>query len=73
MPRSQSASAMPTSIPLGIQSHAVGAADRAAEKVWNDAMADVIDVGKKTTGVRSTAKYCTEVPKLKLLLKGKLI
>ncbi len=36
-------------------------------------MADVIDIGKKTTEVRSTAKYCTEGPKLKLLLKGKLI
>jgi len=50
-------------ITLGIYSHAVRADDRAAAKVWNDAMADVIDVSKNPAEVRSTAKYCTKGPK----------
>jgi len=58
-------------ITLGIYSHAVRADDRAAAKVWNDAMADVIDVSKNPAEVRSTAKYCTEGPKTEAFAERK--
>lgn len=58
-------------ITLGIYSHAVRPDDRAAAKVWNDAMADVIDLSKKPAEVQSTAKYCTEGPKTEAFAERK--
>jgi integrase len=47
-------------ITLSIYSHALPADTRAAAKVWNDAMADVIDAASKPGAPRMFAHVCTE-------------
>ncbi len=58
-------------ITLAIYSHAVPADSQAAAKVWDDALGDVIEAGKKRGGSRSTAKYCTEATQLKVCVGNK--
>lgn len=47
-------------ITLSIYSHAILADNRAAAKVWNDRMANVLDGAKNSGAARSTAKYYTK-------------
>ena len=47
-------------ITLSIYSHAIPADSRAAAKVWNDALADVIQASRKPAAVRSLAESCAE-------------
>ncbi len=58
-------------ITLSIYSHAVPADSRAAAKIWNDALGDVIEVGKKAGAVRMVAHGCTERPKTRALVGNK--
>jgi hypothetical protein len=44
-------------ITLAIYSHAVPADTRAAAKIWDDAMADVIDAGRKTAAISGTLAH----------------
>ena len=48
-------------IMLSIYSHAVPADSRAAARIWDDALGDVIEAGKKAGAVRTVAHGCTEV------------
>jgi hypothetical protein len=43
-------------ITLAIYSHAVPADSRAAAKIWDDALGDVIEVGRKAGAVRTVAQ-----------------
>jgi integrase len=56
-------------ITLSIYSHAIPADDRAAAKIWNDALGDVIETSKKPAPPETTANYCTEGPQ-KLVVVG---
>ncbi len=56
-------------ITLSIYSHAMPVDDRAAAKVWDDALGDVIESSKKPEPPETTAHYCTEGPQ-KLVLVG---
>ena len=47
-------------IALSIYSHAIPVDDRAAAKVWDDALGDVIESSKKPEPGKTTAHYCTE-------------
>jgi hypothetical protein len=47
-------------ITLSIYSHAMPVDDRAAEKVWDDALGDVIESSKKPEPCKTTAHYCAE-------------
>jgi integrase len=58
-------------ITLSIYSHAIPADSRAAAKVWNDSMADVLEGSKKAGEERSTAKYCTEGTEKRLFVAKK--
>ena len=58
-------------ITLAIYSHAVPADSRAAAKIWDDALGDVIEVGKKAGAVRMVAHGCTEGPKTRALVGNK--
>jgi len=49
-------------ITLSIYSHALPADTKAAAKVWNDAMADVITAARKPVGERMLANVCTRKP-----------
>ena len=44
---------------LSIYSHALPADTKAAAKIWNDAMADVISEARKTGAERMLANVCT--------------
>jgi len=58
-------------ITLSIYSHAVPADSRAAAKVWNDALGDVIQTSKKPAAARSLAESCTETTKLRVFVANK--
>ena len=58
-------------ITLAIYSHAVPADSRAAAKIWDDALGDVIEVGKKAGAVRMVAHGCTEGPETRALVGNK--
>ena len=58
-------------ITLSIYSHAVPADSRAAAKVWNDALGDVIQTSKKPAAARSLAESCTETTKLRVFVGNK--
>jgi hypothetical protein len=58
-------------ITLAIYSHAVPADSRAAAKIWDDALGDVIEVGKKAGAVRMVAHGCTERPETRALVGNK--
>jgi integrase len=58
-------------ITLAIYSHAVPADSRAAAKIWDDALGDVIAVGKKAGAVRTVAHGCTEGPKTEAFVERK--
>ena len=58
-------------ITLSIYSHCIPADSRAAAKVWNDSMADVLEGSKKAGEERSTAKYCTEGTEKRLFVAKK--
>ncbi|MGO9260215.1 MAG: tyrosine-type recombinase/integrase [Bryobacteraceae bacterium] len=47
-------------ITLAIYSHAIPTDSRAAAKIWDDALGDVIEVGKKAGALRTVAHGCTE-------------
>jgi integrase len=47
-------------ITLSIYSHAIPADSRAAAKVWDNALADVIQASRKPAAARSLAESCTE-------------
>jgi integrase len=47
-------------ITLSIYRHAVPADSRAAARIWDEALGDVIEVGKKAGAVRTVAHGCTE-------------
>jgi hypothetical protein len=49
-------------ITLSIYSHALPADTKAAAKIWNDAMADVIADARKPTPERTLANVCTRKP-----------
>jgi len=52
-------------ITLSVYSHALPADTKAAAKVWNDAMADVIAESRKPSAERRPAKVGTQKPKKK--------
>ncbi len=58
-------------ITLAIYSHALPADSRAAAKIWDDALGDVIEAGKNSGAVRSTAKYCTNGTKTRAFVGNK--
>jgi len=58
-------------ITLAIYNHAVPADSRAAAKIWDDALGDVIEAGKNSGAVRSTAKYCTNGAETRTLVANK--
>lgn len=47
-------------ITLSIYSHAMPADSRAAARIWDDALGDLIEESKKPRTDRTTAHYCTE-------------
>ena len=49
-------------ITLSIYSHAMPADTKAAAKIWNDAMADVISEARKAGAERTLANVCTRKP-----------
>ncbi len=59
-------------ITLSIYSHAMPADTRAAAKVWNDAMADVIEDSKKPAAVRMFAHVCRKGTAGRVLLQRKV-
>ena len=58
-------------ITLAIYSHAIPADSRAAAKVWNDAMADVVQAGRKPGSARSIAESCTGSPHRRAFVENK--
>ncbi len=58
-------------ITLSIYSHAVPADSRAAARVWNDALGDVIQTSKKPAAARSLAESCTEATQLRVFVGNK--
>ncbi len=58
-------------ITLSIYSHAMPVDDRAAAKVWDDALGDVIESSKKPEPPETTAHYCTEAPQKLVLVRSK--
>jgi len=58
-------------ITLSIYSHAIPADSRAAAKVWDDALGDVIGTSKKPAKGGTTANYCTEGSDLKVVVANK--
>jgi hypothetical protein len=58
-------------ITLSIYSHAVPADSRAAAKVWDDALGDVVETGKKPAAEKMVARGCTEGPETRALVGNK--
>ena len=58
-------------ITLGIYNHAVPADSRAAAKIWDDALGDVIESGKKPAVPRTVEIGCTEGPETRALVGNK--
>jgi hypothetical protein len=59
-------------ITLSIYSHAMPADHRAAAKVWDDALGDVIQTSKKWEPSSTTARYCTEEDQKEVFAKRKI-
>lgn len=55
-------------ITLAIYAHAIPADSRAAAKVWDDALGDVIHASKKAPASRMVENGCTEGPKTRALV-----
>jgi hypothetical protein len=58
-------------ITLSIYSHALPADTKAAAKIWNDAMSDVIADARKPAAERRLANVCTRGPRLSELFEKK--
>jgi integrase len=58
-------------ITLSIYSHAIPADSRAAARIWDDALGDVIEESKNLRRDRTTANYCTEGTKKEALVGNK--
>jgi len=58
-------------ITLSIYSHAVPADSRAAAKVWNDALGDVIQTSKRPAAAQSVAESCTDTTTLRVFVGNK--
>ena len=58
-------------ITLSIYSHAISSDSRAAAKVWDDALGDVIEASKKPAKTGTTANYCTEGSDLRVIVANK--
>ncbi|MEO8367962.1 MAG: site-specific integrase [Candidatus Solibacter sp.] len=58
-------------ITLSIYSHAVPADSRAAAKVWDDALGDVIETGKKAAAGKMVANGCTRGLETRALVGNK--